>query len=218
MHFGIRKTCNFFSLQACVICGLSWPRHSYGHHVERRCCYGCCSFTDRLVIHSKWLVLYKLSSNVTVLCCYTYDSLCFLVFLKAGNESCPQPQTSEHLAAIEIMKLKHIIILQNKIDLVKESQAKEQYDQILKFVQGKIASRGFYFHNRKKRTYMPVSCVECHVTAVPKCVFVFFVNRNNCRGSPCCPNLCSAQVQHRSYLWIYLQEDSCSRQRFHVRC
>ena len=36
------------------------------------------------------------------------------------------------------MKLKHIIILQNKIDLVKESQAKEQYDQILKFVQGQI--------------------------------------------------------------------------------
>jgi len=55
----------------------------------------------------------------------------------AGNESCPQPQTSEHLAAIEIMKLKHILILQNKIDLVKEGQAKEQYEQILKFVQGK---------------------------------------------------------------------------------
>lgn len=54
----------------------------------------------------------------------------------AGNESCPQPQTSEHLAAIEIMKLKHILILQNKIDLVKESQAKEQYEQILAFVQG----------------------------------------------------------------------------------
>lgn len=56
----------------------------------------------------------------------------------AGNESCPQPQTSEHLAAIEIMKLKHILILQNKIDLVKESQAKEQYEQILAFVQGKV--------------------------------------------------------------------------------
>lgn len=61
----------------------------------------------------------------------------FLFKLLAGNESCPQPQTSEHLAAIEIMKLKHILILQNKIDLVKESQAKEQYQQILKFVQGK---------------------------------------------------------------------------------
>uniref|UniRef100_A0A182LUA7 protein-synthesizing GTPase n=1 Tax=Anopheles culicifacies TaxID=139723 RepID=A0A182LUA7_9DIPT len=61
------------------------------------------------------------------------------LLLIAGNESCPQPQTSEHLAAIEIMKLKHIIILQNKIDLVKDTQAKEQYDQIVKFVQGTVA-------------------------------------------------------------------------------
>eukprot|EP00039_Didymoeca_costata_P024309 m.9995 g.9995 ORF g.9995 m.9995 type:complete len:461 (-) comp4177_c0_seq1:563-1945(-) len=61
------------------------------------------------------------------------------LLLIAGNESCPQPQTSEHLAAVEIMKLKHIIILQNKIDLMKESQATEQYDQILKFVQGTVA-------------------------------------------------------------------------------
>lgn len=61
-----------------------------------------------------------------------------MFFFLAGNESCPQPQTSEHLAAIEIMKLKHIVILQNKIDLVKEGQAKEQYDQIQKFVQGKF--------------------------------------------------------------------------------
>ncbi|XP_022198276.1 eukaryotic translation initiation factor 2 subunit 3, X-linked [Nilaparvata lugens] len=61
------------------------------------------------------------------------------LLLIAGNESCPQPQTSEHLAAIEIMKLKHIVILQNKIDLVKEGQAKEQHEQILKFVQGTVA-------------------------------------------------------------------------------
>lgn len=60
----------------------------------------------------------------------------FLSPFIAGNESCPQPQTSEHLAAIEIMKLKHMIILQNKIDLVKESQAKEQHEQILRFVKG----------------------------------------------------------------------------------
>uniref|UniRef100_A0A8C9LMV5 Tr-type G domain-containing protein n=1 Tax=Piliocolobus tephrosceles TaxID=591936 RepID=A0A8C9LMV5_9PRIM len=47
------------------------------------------------------------------------------LLLIAGNDSCPQPQTSEHLAAIEIMKLKHILILQNKIDLVKESTVAE---------------------------------------------------------------------------------------------
>jgi hypothetical protein len=41
------------------------------------------------------------------------------LLLVAGNETCPQPQTSEHLAAVEIMKLKNILILQNKIDLVR---------------------------------------------------------------------------------------------------
>lgn len=71
---------------------------------------------------------------------YLYSFYIAVTFLSAGNESCPQPQTSEHLAAIEIMKLKHILILQNKIDLVKESQAKEQYEQILAFVQGKFST------------------------------------------------------------------------------
>ncbi|RWS08638.1 translation initiation factor 2 gamma subunit-like protein [Dinothrombium tinctorium] len=61
------------------------------------------------------------------------------LLLIASNETCPQPQTSEHLAAIEIMHLEHILMLQNKIDLVKESQAREQYQQIQKFVQGTVA-------------------------------------------------------------------------------
>lgn len=61
------------------------------------------------------------------------------LLLIAANESCPQPQTSEHLAAIEIMKLKHILILQNKIDLTTEAQAKEQFSQIQSFVHGTIA-------------------------------------------------------------------------------
>ncbi|OBT51413.1 translation initiation factor eIF-2 gamma subunit [Pseudogymnoascus sp. 24MN13] len=45
------------------------------------------------------------------------------LLLIAGNETCPQPQTSEHLAAIEIMKLDKIIILQNKfnIDAINEA-------------------------------------------------------------------------------------------------
>jgi len=61
------------------------------------------------------------------------------LLLIAGNESCPQPQTSEHLAAVEIMRLQHIIILQNKIDLVQENAAANQYDTICKFIQGTIA-------------------------------------------------------------------------------
>ncbi|KAL7006355.1 eukaryotic translation initiation factor 2 subunit gamma [Cystobasidiomycetes sp. EMM_F5] len=61
------------------------------------------------------------------------------LLLVAGNETCPQPQTSEHLAAIEIMKLKHIIILQNKVDLIREQQAEEHHQQILDFVRGTVA-------------------------------------------------------------------------------
>ncbi|CAH8668415.1 unnamed protein product [Dicrocoelium dendriticum] len=61
------------------------------------------------------------------------------LLLIASNEPCPQPQTSEHLAAVEIMRLKYIIILQNKIDLIKESQAREQYEQILQFIKGTVA-------------------------------------------------------------------------------
>ncbi|KAJ3417133.1 hypothetical protein HDV05_006992 [Chytridiales sp. JEL 0842] len=61
------------------------------------------------------------------------------ILLIAGNETCPQPQTSEHLAAIEIMKLKHILILQNKIDLIKESAALEHHQSILQFVKGTVA-------------------------------------------------------------------------------
>eukprot|EP00775_Hariotina_reticulata_P008037 gene8037-8232_t len=61
------------------------------------------------------------------------------LLLIAANESCPQPQTSEHLAAVEIMRLKDIIILQNKIDLVTESVAQNQHEAIQKFIQGTIA-------------------------------------------------------------------------------
>ena len=63
------------------------------------------------------------------------------LLLIAGNELCPQPQTSEHLAAIEIMKLQHILILQNKIDLVTKADAIEQEKTIRKFVQGTVGEK-----------------------------------------------------------------------------
>ena len=61
------------------------------------------------------------------------------LLLVAGNETCPQPQTSEHLAAVEIMRLQHILILQNKVDLVKPDAALAQHEQIRKFVAGTVA-------------------------------------------------------------------------------
>lgn len=56
------------------------------------------------------------------------------LLLVAANESCPQPQTTEHLFAIEIMNLKRIIVVQNKIDLVTREKALEQHEQIKTFL------------------------------------------------------------------------------------
>lgn len=57
----------------------------------------------------------------------------------AANEKCPQPQTREHLAAIELAGITNIIIVQNKIDIVDEKRALESYKEIQEFVKGTVA-------------------------------------------------------------------------------
>jgi translation initiation factor 2 subunit 3 len=61
------------------------------------------------------------------------------ILVIAANEVCPQPQTREHLMALEIIGAKRIIIVQNKIDLVSEEDAVTNYEQIQKFVKGTCA-------------------------------------------------------------------------------
>jgi translation initiation factor 2 subunit 3 len=61
------------------------------------------------------------------------------ILVIAADERCPQPQTREHLAAIEIVGVKNLIIVQNKIDLVDEKRAFESYHEIVNFVKGSIA-------------------------------------------------------------------------------
>ena len=57
------------------------------------------------------------------------------LLLIAANEECPQPQTREHLCAIEITRLRNIIVLQNKVDLINEGEAEGHREAIAKFVQ-----------------------------------------------------------------------------------
>ncbi|WAI00316.1 translation initiation factor IF-2 subunit gamma [Methanogenium organophilum] len=57
----------------------------------------------------------------------------------AANERCPQPQTKEHLMALELVGIKNIVIVQNKIDVVSQADAMENYQQIREFVKGTIA-------------------------------------------------------------------------------
>lgn len=61
------------------------------------------------------------------------------LLLVAANEKCPQPQTREHLMALEIAGAKNIVIVQNKIDLVDETRALANYKEIRAFVKGTVA-------------------------------------------------------------------------------
>lgn len=54
----------------------------------------------------------------------------------AANEKCPQPQTKEHTTALKIMGMKHIIVVQNKIDLVDDARASESRREIESFLAG----------------------------------------------------------------------------------
>ncbi|PWA81551.1 eukaryotic translation initiation factor 2 subunit gamma [Artemisia annua] len=61
------------------------------------------------------------------------------LLLISASETCPQPQTLEHLAAIELMRLRHIIVVQNKIDLVQENVAVRQHKAIQELIEGTVA-------------------------------------------------------------------------------
>lgn len=61
------------------------------------------------------------------------------LLLIAANEKCPQPQTKEHLMALTISGVERIVIVQNKIDIVDEARARENYAEIKAFTKGTIA-------------------------------------------------------------------------------
>ncbi len=60
------------------------------------------------------------------------------VLVIAANEGI-MPQTREHFMALQAKKIKNIIIIQNKIDLVDKKQALKSYESIKQFVKGTIA-------------------------------------------------------------------------------
>ncbi|MDO8528926.1 MAG: translation initiation factor IF-2 subunit gamma [Nanoarchaeota archaeon] len=60
------------------------------------------------------------------------------ILVIAANEGI-KPQTKEHFVALQAKKIKNIIIIQNKIDLVTKEQALKNYNEIKQFVKGTIA-------------------------------------------------------------------------------
>ncbi|MCU4926184.1 translation initiation factor IF-2 subunit gamma [Halobacteria archaeon AArc-dxtr1] len=61
------------------------------------------------------------------------------VLVVSANEPVPQPQTEEHLMALDIIGIENIVIAQNKVDLVDPETARNNYEQIQEFVEGTVA-------------------------------------------------------------------------------
>ncbi len=58
------------------------------------------------------------------------------ILVVAANEPCPQPQTREHFVALEIIGVRNLIVVQNKVDVVSRERAKESYMEIKRFLEG----------------------------------------------------------------------------------
>lgn len=58
------------------------------------------------------------------------------ILLVAANETCPQPQTKEHLMALEISGIDKVVVVQNKVDVVSKERALRNHQQIKEFLKG----------------------------------------------------------------------------------
>lgn len=59
----------------------------------------------------------------------------------AANEKVPQPQTKEHLLALQTLGIQQIVLVQNKADLVTYEDALANHNDIVKFVKGTTAGK-----------------------------------------------------------------------------
>lgn len=58
------------------------------------------------------------------------------ILVVAANEQCPQPQTREHFVALDIIGVRRVIVVQNKVDVVTREEALKNYEQIKSFLKG----------------------------------------------------------------------------------
>jgi len=58
------------------------------------------------------------------------------ILVVAANEGV-KPQTREHLIALQVKRVKNLIVVQNKIDLVDEKQAGKNYNEIRELLKGR---------------------------------------------------------------------------------
>lgn len=58
------------------------------------------------------------------------------LLLVAANEHAPQPQTREHLYALDIIGVHKVVVVQNKIDLLTNEEATKNFEEVSTFLKG----------------------------------------------------------------------------------
>lgn len=61
------------------------------------------------------------------------------LFVISSNVKCPQAQDREHLLAAEMVGLRRLVMVQNKIDVVDQERAKQNHEEILDFIKKTVA-------------------------------------------------------------------------------
>src|SRR3989344_1905279 len=98
------------------------------------------------------------------------------ILVVAANEGI-KPQTREHFIALQAKKIKDIIIIQNKIDLVNKDQALKNYKEIKEFVKGTLAENS---------PIIPVSAQqEINIDKIYEELCSIKIPERNTKGSPC---------------------------------
>jgi len=96
------------------------------------------------------------------------------ILVVAANEGI-KPQTIEHLMALQAKNIKHIIVVQNKIDLVSAEQAKKNYGDIKNLLKDKY----------EKAQIIPVSAQQqVNIDEIYKAISELEIPKRNTEGIP----------------------------------
>jgi translation initiation factor 2 subunit 3 len=94
------------------------------------------------------------------------DTACLII--ASNQQTIPQPQTLEHLIAAHLMGLERFIILQNKLDLITQEEAKENHTKIKAFLKDSLAEHSPLFPVSAQHGWNIQDVLESLMTLEPK--------------------------------------------------
>lgn len=142
------------------------------------------------------------------------------ILVVAANEECPQPRTVEHFSALKMHGLKHLVVAQNKIDLVTKEEAQENYKKIRKFLDSEgyehvpiIPTSAHFDANIDALVYallanIPVPEIDLNAPLKMRVVRSFDINKpgtglDKLKGGVLGGAIISGTISEKQKVWLY---------------